>query len=379
MTVSVFLKKAFPALSFLFFLNHLIAQPVIKITNNSNFDRTEIVSIPFKKFSKHFKVDTIFTIKDKASNHEIVYQIEKLGKILPQNILVQVSVKSGQTLYLSVLKEKSTPFQSKVFARYVPERKDDFAWENDIVAFRFYGKALEGTSEDAQGIDFWAKRTNQLVINKWYKSNDYHKDYGEGLDYYSVGQSLGVGEMALFFNDSIQFTKHYRTYQILDNGPLRTTFKLVFMPEKIKGNTIELSKTISLDAGSQLNKIVVSLNNLHTATTPVVIGLSKRNEKEPQYYFDTKNQSLVYWEPDINKNGQTGTAVIIQNNKAKLNTKNSKQFLVELSIKNNKPIIHYYAGAAWNKAGAITSFEEWKAAIYHFIQSKEKPLKVQLK
>ena len=28
---------------------------------------------------------------------------------------------------------------------YVPERKDDFAWENDKIAFRAYGKALRKT------------------------------------------------------------------------------------------------------------------------------------------------------------------------------------------------------------------------------------------
>ena len=378
MSVSRFIKKAFVSITLLFFFNNIIAQSVIKITNKSNFDRTEILSIPFKKFSKHFKVDTIFTIKDKASDNEIVYQIEKLGTDLPQNVLVQITVKAGETLNLSVIKVKSGVFESKVYARYIPERKDDFAWENDIVAFRFYGKALEGTSEDAQGIDFWAKRTHQLIINKWYKSNDYHKDYGEGMDYYSVGQSLGVGEMALFFNDSIQYTKHYRTYQVLDNGPLRTTFKLVFPTEKIKNNSIELSKTISLDAGSQLNKIVIALKNQQASKTPIVIGLSKRNEKEPQFYFNHKNSSLVYWEPDVNKNGQTGTAVVIPDIKTKLNSKHSKQFLVELTIKNNKPI-SYYAGAAWNRAGTITSFEEWKTTIENFIQSKEKSLQVQLK
>ena len=28
------------------------------------------------------------------------------------------------------------------YARFVPEREDDFAWENDLVAFRAYGPAM---------------------------------------------------------------------------------------------------------------------------------------------------------------------------------------------------------------------------------------------
>src|SRR5690606_5514535 len=132
-------------------------------------------------------------------------------------------------------KEKAPTFPSKTYARYVAERFDDYAWENDVVAFRLYGKALEGRPDDAQGMDYWAKRTENLVINKWYKINDYHKDHGEGLDYYSVGQTLGAGDMALYHNNTIQFTKHYRKHEVLDNGPLRTTFRLTFEPQTIEG------------------------------------------------------------------------------------------------------------------------------------------------
>ena len=31
----------------------------------------------------------------------------------------------------------------KVYGRHVPERKDDFAWENEYAAFRMYGPALK--------------------------------------------------------------------------------------------------------------------------------------------------------------------------------------------------------------------------------------------
>src|SRR3546814_5346770 len=105
---------------------------------------------------------------------------------------------------------------------------DDFAWENDKIAFRMYGKALEGTAGDAHGIDVWVKRTSELVINKWYKSGDYHKDHGDGMDYYSVGMTLGAGDIVPFTGDTLWFPNHYRGYQVLDNGPLRSTFRLDF-------------------------------------------------------------------------------------------------------------------------------------------------------
>ncbi|HWI56372.1 MAG TPA: glycoside hydrolase family 88 protein, partial [Bacillota bacterium] len=45
------------------------------------------------------------------------------------------------------------------YGTFMPQRKDDFAWENDRVAFRIYGPALEATGEISSGIDIWCKRT----------------------------------------------------------------------------------------------------------------------------------------------------------------------------------------------------------------------------
>ena len=52
-------------------------------------------------------------------------------------------------------------------SRFVPERKDDFAFENDKVAFRIYGPALKDSKENS-GIDCWLKRVDYPTIDKWY-------------------------------------------------------------------------------------------------------------------------------------------------------------------------------------------------------------------
>src|SRR5699024_9190524 len=128
----------------------------------------------------------------------------------------------------------------KTYCRYVPERKDDFAWENDRIAFRAYGKALEGTNEDAHGFDVWVKRTDQPVLNRRYKGNDYHNDHGDGLDYYHVGLTLGAGNIAPYTNDSIRYPGNYRKWKVLDNGPIRSTFQLFYDSWKVEGKDVGL-------------------------------------------------------------------------------------------------------------------------------------------
>ncbi len=76
--------------------------------------------------------------------------------------------------------------QFKAFGRFVRERFDDFAWENDRIAHRMYGKALETWASEpltSSTVDIWSKRTARLVVNEWYLTDDYHADHGEGADF----------------------------------------------------------------------------------------------------------------------------------------------------------------------------------------------------
>ncbi len=371
------MKKLFLAGFLLLGTASLSLAQQIRVSNLTNHARTELIAIPYAKFNAHFKMDSLFTVKD-ASGQILPVQLEKLGQANPVNVLIQVAVPAKGQVALQVEKGRAAAIPSKTYARYVPERYDDFAWENDVVAFRMYGKALEGRPDDAQGIDVWAKRTDQLVINRWYKTDDYHKDHGEGLDYYSVGQTLGAGDMGYYFQDDLQFGKHYRRYQVLDNGPLRTTFRLDFDPETIAGHEVQLSKTISIDAGSHFNRIQLDLNNSKATTTPIAIGIVKRKEASPQLNLGKGNNSLAYWEPEINQSGHTAVAVLLPKHKVTYRNDKPEQALLISSVKNGKPFV-YYNGAAWDRAGQVKDAATWNKLVEEEKENIHKPLKVVLK
>jgi len=91
--------------------------------------------------------------------------------------------------------------QPKVYGRYVPERKDDFAWENEYAAFRMYGPALR-PENPSNGVDLWLKKSPELVVDSFYYrehvlGKPYHINYGKGLDCYKVGHTAGCGGLVV--------------------------------------------------------------------------------------------------------------------------------------------------------------------------------------
>ncbi|MFC6103212.1 DUF4861 family protein [Olivibacter domesticus] len=347
----------------------------IIIANPSNVKRAEVASIPFQAFKQAYNHSNAFKIIDEQGK-ECSYQLEKLGTDSIANVLIWVEIPANSEVQLTVDKGEPAKVRAKTFARYVPERFDDFAWENDKIAFRMYGKALEGRPDDAQGTDIWAKRTDALVVDEWYKTGDYHKDHGKGLDYYSVGMTLGAGDIAPFVKDRIIYSKHYRQHEILDNGPLRSTFKLTFEPWDVGGKAVSVTKTITLDAGSQLNKVEVVYDYDGEEALPVVAGIVLRDEAGET--IEKAEQGLMaYWEPTHGADGTLGVGVLTAE-PVKKSFKAEGQLLSLLSASKGKPLI-YYNGGAWDKAGNITSAKAWEEYLLQYQHNLKNPLKVSIK
>lgn len=349
---------------------------VITLTNPGNFERKEeVISVSWKDIvSKYPSIDSArFKIINSATGKEVTYQLEYCGETAIQNLLVQVNVAANNSLKLFLQTGKPGLFTAKTYSRYVPERKDDFAWENDKIAFRMYGKALEGTNEDAYGIDVWVKRTDKLILNERYKRGEYHIDHGDGMDYYHVGFTLGAGNIAPYVNDTIRYSKNYHRWKILDNGPLRSTFQLEYDEWDVAGMPVKAVKTISLDAGSQLNRIEANYQYNNNSALPVVVGIIKR--KQPgTILLDEQTGIMAYWEPQHGKDGTTGVGSILLSPVVKMEVSND-QLLAQLTAKNKEPAV-YYTGAAWNKAGAFTTAQAWFNYLRAFHQRLYNPMKV---
>ena len=350
----------------------------VSIENKSDIDQNnKVIEIEWRKLKNAFKeIDSLnFVVTYAQSKMQLPYQLEYKGTESIQNLLIQVSCKSKSKVTLQIKNGKKESFLTRTYGRYVPERKDDFAWENDKIAFRTYGKSLENTKENAYGYDVWVKRTSKMIIDERYKNGKYHEDQGNGLDYYHVGLTLGAGNVATYYKDSIIYIGNYQEWQLLDNGPLRTSFKLTYKPWKIGDTEVTLNKMISLDAASQLNKIENNFS-FKMDSLSTLVGIVKRDGNDA-VLFDKISGIMGYWEPTDPKNGTTGIGVIIPNKTLSL-FEDYKQLFSKVILDEQLPFT-YYTGACWDKQGDFRTAEEWFEYLYHFKKELDQPLIIDIK
>ena len=313
------------------------------------------------------EVDEILFQTDLTANEEKKFIIE--------------GVENGQNLQPAT--EVST------FSRLVPERIDDYAWENDRVAFRTYGPEAQRITESGEpggtltsGIDAWLKRVDYPVIDKWYqnhqeKAGAYHIDSGEGYDPYHVGDSRGVGGIGVWENDSLYVSKNFTDFKTIATGPIRTVFELSYAPWEANGRTIQETKRISLDLGSNLSRYEVSLESEQELSNAAV-GLAL-HEKQGEVRANPEQGWFRYWEPM--DGSELGVGLVMDPNmikdyqERKVEQNDQSHLLVVADPENQK--LTYYAGFGWKKSGQFTSPEEWDQYLANFSKKVASPVEVE--
>ena len=181
--------------------------------------------------------------------------------------------------------------QPKVFGRYVPERKDDFAWENEYAAFRMYGPALKAENP-SNGVDLWLKASPELVVDSFYYREHvlglpYHINYGKGLDCYKVGHTCGAGGLIVLANDTTYIGGPYDRWTILEQTPERFVLRLEYDSLLVAGHILQETITITAEAGEPMNRAEVVLTGSYDGELLVGGGI---------YMHDTIDHFEVYEE-----------------------------------------------------------------------------------
>lgn len=286
-----------------------------------------------------------------------------------KGLLFQTDLAPGETRHFLLFPRSRVAAQPPVVPRahasFVPQRLDDFAWENDRVAHRMYGPAIMTDPREmlvSSGVDVWSKRTRKLVQDAWYRSGEYHLDKGEGLDFYDVGRTRGCGGLGIFDGKTLHVSKNFASYKVLADGPLRAEFELRFDAWDAAGREVEELRRVSLDAGSNFSRVESRFTASGTQPLTVGVGIVQHGEGKG-HYLDNKAGWMSYWEPAMGANGSNGSnacAVIVPGTNSY--TENSGNYLALAQATPGRPFV-YYLGAGWSKSGDFVDAPAWESYV----------------
>jgi len=287
---------------------------------------------------------------------------EVLAQVVGDTLVFQADVPARGTRGFELKAGEKRTYKRedfRVYGRFVRERFDDFAWENDRVAHRMYGAALETWEKEpltSSTVDVWLKRTRRLVVNDWYMADDYHRDNGEGADFYSAGKSRGCGGGGVWRDGKLTVSKNFRESRVIAAGPIRLIFELYYPDFKE-------TKRITLDAGQNFNRFESDVTN--------AAGIKKTAAQN--WRIDRERGVVRAWEPVANNNGEFGCALLFDPTTiADVTEAEGNQLVV------TKTPMVYWVGSGWDR-GDFANRDAFDKYVDEFAQRIRSPLRVEVK
>ncbi len=387
----------------------------ITVSNPIHGARMEMVEVDITTLKKKTGIQDNGIVVIDADGKEIPSQITYDGKLI-----FQAGVGSkGKSVYYA---QQGTPkqYETRVKGRLFIERQDEFGWENDCVAYRVYGHG------GAVGYDLFNKSTSDLMLDYWYASEQnqemrsvskqlhdrgyhdladqvynafcYHIDHGKGMDCYTVGPTLGGGANALLNEDgSLFMPKCYKTFEILDQGPLRFTVRFTYPEQNFNGEKIVETRIISLDAGSHFNRVAISYRGL-TKPYNMVAGTVVHKSNPSAYIISNENGYLGYedfgdasvynekYRNELSKQmGKIYIGLLFPEKSISMSYQQRENgiaaghILASMLYKPNTTYTYYF-GSGWDKNPNtnLNSLTDWEAYLNKAAQWVRQPLKVKL-
>ena len=351
-------------------------------TNSSEQNRlNEVVSMDWKKATSLVSGLTKknVAVRDTVTGYFLPLQvIDNDSNGAPDSLLFQSNFSPNEKRKFQLFAcGKLTPLaeKSQLMARFVPERKDDFVWENDRIAYRAYGPAL--AVENARGgIDAWTKSVRYPVANAWYKSGDYHKDHGEGLDGYKVNDTLGCGGVGyLDAEGKLHTSPVYSKQEVIEQGPLRLKFKLTYAPVEIGNTKITESRVFTMQSGDHHFTVTSSfyLQGDAKGIRPVA-GIATRDAKAKSSF--SSHDCISYRDPVMTKGGNGYINTFIFNH-AKVKDRKVREenhFLEVLANDLSQPV-SFHSGAVWREVEGKKR-TDMTLMLYRMSHALHNPIKV---
>lgn len=268
--------------------------------------------------------------------------------------------------------------EPRVMARFVPERHDDFIFENNLIAGRIYGKDLEDCGPGqitSPGVDVWVKTPGALVANQRYIDElengiSYHQNHGNGKDCYKVGRSLGAGASSPIVDGCPVYPEtNFRSYEILEDGPEKVVFVLNYPEWDCAGVKVALSKKLTVTPDTYFVKVEDSYTFTGDSLC-VAAGINRHPAQEILYAEKFDEDWYALWEGASDQSSEPdpesriGVAVVVDDADFATTTLDGTHALVGKTIEPGETFTYWF-GSCWN-GGNVKSAEEWIEIVKEF-------------
>jgi rhamnogalacturonyl hydrolase YesR len=378
-----------------------LVQTMAKLRPISASENSSFGTVRAEKYISEHK----FSVMDGISSRILDSQI--YSEDGNTKLLFQVDLAPGETRKFYILNADALaaipPPIVKTFARYVPERMDDFAWESDRTAHRIYGQALiKGEGTITSGVDAWIKKDHRLIMDEMYRTKHYHEDNGSEMDDYRVGKSAGDGGSGIWDGKKLHAAINYRNWKLITTGPIRSEFEVTYDAwDAGNGRKVSETKRISIDAGSWLSKAQSTFASEDKSPLTVGVGLAERACGTNGVELISQDQTegwLAYWQPEDKPKGTMGVAIILPKGGVKEFTNDAPDMpdsaihaevpqpthegfppirnLLAISQAQVGQPFTYYFGACWDRSGDFTNQVQWENYVKRFAERRDQPLQV---
>jgi hypothetical protein len=138
---------------------------------------------------------------------------------------------------------------------------------------------------------------------------------------------------------------------------------LKYAPWEANGRKVWETRTITLPAGSNLNRLESTIDSDKPDELTVGIGIARR-QGEGKLVTDKEKGILSYWQPP-EKPGTIGCGVLVDPTKIVGFTHDPLNNLVLIKVTPGQPFV-YYAGACWSKSGDFQTASDWEQYLKKF-------------
>lgn len=299
--------------------------------------------------------DQITTILDfkPREKRTLIFRYHPSGNRLreyPKRTQAELSIKVGGRFVNR--KYEGGTFQNVSYLRVPPEHTDHSfyiryegpGWESDKVGYRFY-------LDWRNAVDIFGKRIPDMVLQNVGLDGfeSYHQMSDWGADIFKVGESLGVGSIASWYQGKANRVAQTDsiTCAILANGPIFSQIRTKYFGWQVGPQKVNLTSDLSIFAGSRLTKTELMIEG---ELENICTGLAKH---ENTIFFSQKPEQFDEWgyiglwgkQSLISEEDELGIAVLYPGDQLLELTEDDLNHVVVLKPKNGK--VSYYFLAAW--------------------------------